>query len=66
MLPVRYNTSRVIKMPDYKEMYLELFRETERAINILIEAQRKCEEAYINAREPEILSIERENGSSDV
>lgn len=26
--------------------------ETERAINILIEAQRRCEELYINSPEP--------------
>lgn len=34
-------------MPDYQKMYLEMARETERAINILIDAQRKCEEIYI-------------------
>lgn len=28
---------------DYKEMYFELFRATEKAINILIEAQQNCE-----------------------
>lgn len=39
-------------MPDYKEMYLTLFRVTEQAINTLIEAQRACEELYIS--EPEI------------
>lgn len=33
---------------DYKEMYLELFRATEKAINILIDAQQKCEEKYIS------------------
>lgn len=35
-------------MTDYKEMYLILFRATEKAANILIEAQRKCEELYIS------------------
>ena len=34
-------------MLDYQKMYLEMVRETERAINILINAQRKCEEMYI-------------------
>lgn len=34
-------------MPDYQKMYLEMVNATERAINILIEAQRKCEEIYI-------------------
>ena len=31
---------------DYKEMYLKLFEATEKAINILNEAQRNCEERY--------------------
>ncbi|WP_295745190.1 hypothetical protein [uncultured Oscillibacter sp.] len=34
-------------MPDYQEMYLHLCRETERAIRILIQAQRDCEELYL-------------------
>ncbi len=34
---------------DYKKMYLKIVQETERAINILINAQRECEEIYINA-----------------
>ena len=36
-------------MPDYKEMYLTLFRATEQAINTLIVAQQKCEELYMDA-----------------
>ena len=40
-------------MPDYKEMYLKLFRATEDAISRLIDAQRECEELYINAPELE-------------
>lgn len=35
-------------MPDYKEMYLKLFRATEKAINELINAQQECEELYLN------------------
>lgn len=31
---------------DYKEMYLKLFEATEKAINILNEAQRECEKCY--------------------
>lgn len=34
-------------MPDYKEMYLTLMRETEKAIRTLTEAQRACEELYM-------------------
>ena len=40
-------------MPDYKEMYLTMVRATEKALNILIEAQQKCEEMYINASSKE-------------
>ena len=34
-------------MPNYKEMYLKKFRAVEDAVNILIDAQRECEELYI-------------------
>ena len=44
-------------MPDYKEMYLDLFRSSEKAINILIEAQRRCEESYLSAGEPGITVL---------
>ena len=40
-------------MPDYKEMYLHLFRASEEAINRLIAAQRACENRYVEASEPE-------------
>jgi|InofroStandDraft_1065614.scaffolds.fasta_scaffold20647_2 hypothetical protein len=36
-------------MLDYKELYLTMMRETEKAIRILINAQLKCEELYLNA-----------------
>ena len=36
-------------MENYKEMYLKIMRATEKAINILIEAQRECEELYLQA-----------------
>ena len=38
---------------DYKEMYLLLMRASEKAIRILVDAQRECEELYLNAGEPE-------------
>jgi hypothetical protein len=38
----------VFTMPDYKEMYLSLFRETTKAIGILQSAQQKTEEIYIS------------------
>lgn len=45
-------------MPDYKEMYLKLFRATEKAMRILEDAQLECEELYISAPEPEIRCLE--------
>ncbi|MGI5986476.1 MAG: hypothetical protein GXY01_00355 [Clostridiales bacterium] len=44
-------------MPDYKEMYLKMFRAAEEAVNILITAQRECEEIYISSPEPEFQVI---------
>jgi len=44
-------------MPDYKEMYLKLFRATEDAINLLIDAQQACEELYITTPEPELKEV---------
>lgn len=35
-------------MPDYKKMYLTMFRAAESAIDLLIAAQRECEELYIS------------------
>lgn len=34
-------------MPNYKEMYLTMVRASEKAINILIEAQQRCGEMYL-------------------
>ena len=52
-------------MPDYREMYGILFRATEQAINLLIAAQRRCEELFLDAEEPVIRLAEppsREDG----
>lgn len=38
-------------MPDYKEMCLNLMRETEKAISLLAEAQRECERRYIESED---------------
>ncbi len=40
-------------MKEYKEMYLHLFNEVTTAIEILKEAQKKCEEMFINAEADE-------------
>ncbi len=39
------------KMSDYKEMYLKMFRASEQAVNILLMAQKECEEHYISSTE---------------
>jgi hypothetical protein len=53
-------------MPDYKEMYLKLFRASEEAVNLLIAAQRECEELYMNAPDPElkILTLPENSGEA--
>lgn len=43
----------VIKMTDYKKLYLTMFRASEKAIELLIEAQRKCEEEVLRSGEDE-------------
>lgn len=34
---------------DYRELYLKMVRASEKAIRILIEAQRECEEMYLDS-----------------
>ena len=41
-------------MPDDKEMYLHLMRETEKAIRLLVNAQQTCEQMYLEDEEPEL------------
>lgn len=50
-------------MPDYKNLYLKLFRASERAAGILIAAQQECESIYISSPEPEltVVSLPSEN-----
>ncbi len=47
-------------MPDWKEMYLHLMRETERAVRILTEAQQHCEELYLDAPVPRLIVLSPE------
>ena len=52
-------------MPDYKEMYLKLFRATEAAVSCLIAAQLECEELYIRSSETAVqpsVGLKEENG----
>ncbi len=39
-------------MVDYQQMYYKMNRAMEKAINILIEAQRECEEDYLKQTDP--------------
>ncbi len=52
-------------MPDYKEMYLKMFRAAEEAINILIAAQRDCEEMYISDPEPVVRVLPSSKADKD-
>ena len=47
-------------MPDYRQMYVTMMQASEEAINLLIKAQRKCEELYISSSEEEPESSEPE------
>lgn len=50
-------------MPNYKELYLKMFRASEEAVNILLEAQRECEELFISQPEPELTLLRRSDES---
>ena len=39
-------------MPNYGEMYLKMFRASEKAINLIIAAQQECEALYIDETPP--------------
>ena len=45
-------------MIDYKEMYLALFRDMTKAIELLQEAQKRAEEQFISAEEGSICNSE--------
>jgi len=48
-------------MPDYKEMYLKMMRAAEKAIQILIDAQRECEEMYLNSSDAVLIPLKNED-----
>ena len=50
-------------MPDYQKLYQKLFRATGHAINILIDAQRECEELYISSPETKIKILETQKST---
>ena len=47
-------------MADYKARYLKMINAAEDSIEILIKAQRECEELYMSADEPALLRIDRD------
>lgn len=49
-------------MPDYKEMYLMMVRETEKAVQTLIQVQKACEELYIQDEGPVLRVLSRRSG----
>lgn len=53
-------------MPDYQELYLKMFRASEKAIDILIAAQRECEELYTANASPalEVVSFPAGNNQT--
>ena len=62
----KYNKNEVMALSDYadyKTMYYTMMQASEKAIRILIEAQRQCEEIYLNQKEPSLtlLPIEKKD-----
>lgn len=47
-------------MPDWKEMYLTLLWDTERAMRILEASQQKCEEMYLQEDLPPVQLLPRQ------
>lgn len=52
-------------MPDYKELYFTLIREAEKAVRILIEAQKACEELYLNDGRPVLQILPTQNHTEE-
>jgi len=52
-------------MADYKELYLEMMRASERAIRVLIEAQQRCEEQIIAEADVPKLYVLPKNSEED-
>jgi len=50
---------------DYQEMYYKMARSMEDAINLLIVAQRECEELYLDSSEQNITPIKLVNTHID-
>ena len=44
-------------MADYKDLYLTLFRATEKAIRTLVAAQQECEERFLEASQENLTAF---------
>ena len=63
----------MVALPDYEELYYSMFRATEKAISILIDAQRKAEETILSDETQAIIRLtaqenantKRENDQSE-
>ena len=55
-----YNYLGVVVLPDYEELYYSMFRATEKAISILIDAQRKAEETIISDETQAIILLTKQ------
>lgn len=54
-----------MNMVDYKTMYKKMFQASELAVNILIAAQRECEEMYISAPESKLIPLDGETNKNE-
>lgn len=50
-------------MPDYKQLYLTLFRANEAAAQLLLDAQTHAEEAILSADEPALRLLPSQEGT---
>lgn len=47
-------------MPDYKQLYYQMFRANEQALRVLLQAQQAAEEAMLAAADPPLTLLERD------
>ena len=47
-------------MPDYKKMYYTLFRKVTDAVELLQNAQRECEDIFIEGDDPDVFVIKKD------
>ncbi len=55
----------VMDMPDYKQMYIKMAQEAEKAIRILIAAQQDCENLYLSEENPEPVLLRQDSECTD-